>query len=273
MSLLVPLYVHPAEDPGAWHRLITRAAHTYAVVLNPANGPGRAPDPAFVKAADALRAAGARLLGYLDTDYGAREHAEITADLRRHQEWYAVDGCFLDQVPAAPDALPDCRRLVRSARRLGASTVVLNPGVHLGYVDGQADAVGGGAVEAEPGVVRRVPEDDDVVLALLLGRREGGADDRGAGAAALPLGPHGARGQAQGRDVADVAAGQQGVTDGAAVVVRGDEGQALDPGGVGAQGVDEVGFRRGLERGEVDVADGRDVGAGLSARDPVAHDG
>ncbi|WP_406192746.1 spherulation-specific family 4 protein [Streptomyces sp. NBC_01017] len=130
MSLLVPLYVHPAEDPGAWHRLITRAAHTYAVVLNPANGPGRAPDPAFVKAAEALRAAGARLLGYLDTDYGAREHAEITADLRRHQEWYAVDGCFLDQVPAAPDALPDCRRLVRSARRLGASTVVLNPGVH-----------------------------------------------------------------------------------------------------------------------------------------------
>ncbi|MFD0004320.1 spherulation-specific family 4 protein [Streptomyces sp. NPDC127178] len=130
MSLLVPLYVHPAEDPGAWHRLITRAAHTYAVVLNPANGPGRALDPAFVKAADALRAAGARLLGYLDTDYGAREHAEITADLRRHQEWYAVDGCFLDQVPAAPDALPDCRRLVRSARRLGASTVVLNPGVH-----------------------------------------------------------------------------------------------------------------------------------------------
>ncbi|MGW6731497.1 spherulation-specific family 4 protein [Streptomyces sp. NPDC055013] len=130
MSLLIPLYVHPAEDPGAWHRLITRAARTYAVVLNPANGPGRAPDPAFVKAAEALRAAGARLLGYLDTDYGAREPAEITADLRRHQEWYAVDGCFLDQVPAAPDALPDCRRLVRSARRLGASTVVLNPGVH-----------------------------------------------------------------------------------------------------------------------------------------------
>ena len=69
MSLLIPLYVHPAEDPAAWHRLITRAGRTYGVVINPANGPGREPDPAFVTAAGALRAAGARLLGYLDTDY------------------------------------------------------------------------------------------------------------------------------------------------------------------------------------------------------------
>ncbi|MFE5190609.1 spherulation-specific family 4 protein [Streptomyces sp. NPDC056628] len=130
MSLLIPLYVHPAEDPGAWHRLITCASRTYAVVLNPANGPGSTPDPAFAKAAEALRAAGARLLGYLDTDYGARRPAEVTADLRRHREWYGVDGCFLDQTPAAPEALPECRRLVRAVRRLGASTVVLNPGVH-----------------------------------------------------------------------------------------------------------------------------------------------
>ncbi|MEV5315910.1 spherulation-specific family 4 protein [Streptomyces sp. NPDC052610] len=130
MSLLIPLYVHPAEDPAAWHRLITCAARTYGVVLNPANGPGEAPDPAFVAAAGALRAAGARLLGYVDTDYGAREAVRITADLRRHQEWYGVDGCFLDQVTAAPHGLPACRRLVRSVRRLGVSTVVLNPGVH-----------------------------------------------------------------------------------------------------------------------------------------------
>ncbi|WP_217492630.1 spherulation-specific family 4 protein, partial [Streptomyces prasinopilosus] len=56
MSLLIPLYVHPAEDPGAWHRLITAADRTYAVVLNPANGPGTGPDHAFAAVADALRA-------------------------------------------------------------------------------------------------------------------------------------------------------------------------------------------------------------------------
>ncbi|GAB2448313.1 spherulation-specific family 4 protein [Streptomyces incanus] len=136
MSLLIPLYVHPAEDPGAWHRLITAADRTYAVVLNPANGPGAGPDQAFAAVADALRTAGARLLGYVDTDYGARDPSAVTADARRHREWYAVDGCFLDRVTAGPDGLPGCRRLVRSLRRTGARTVVLNPGVDPapGYV-------------------------------------------------------------------------------------------------------------------------------------------
>ncbi|WP_133913713.1 spherulation-specific family 4 protein [Streptomyces sp. NBC_00582] len=130
MSLLIPLYVHPAEDPGAWHRLIRGAGRTYGVILNPANGPGKGPDPAFAAAAGALREAGARVLGYVDTDYGVREHADVVADVRRHREWYAVDGCFLDQVTATPDALPACRALVRGVRRTGAGTVVLNPGVH-----------------------------------------------------------------------------------------------------------------------------------------------
>ncbi|KES08679.1 hypothetical protein BU52_01110 [Streptomyces toyocaensis] len=129
MSLLIPLYVHPAEDPGAWHRLVTAAARTHAVVLNPADGPGAGPERAYVAAAEALRAAGARLLGYVDTAYGARAPAEIVADARRHREWYAADGCFLDRVTAGSDALPGCRRLVRSLRRSGAGTVVLNPGV------------------------------------------------------------------------------------------------------------------------------------------------
>ncbi|MGW7426767.1 spherulation-specific family 4 protein [Streptomyces sp. NPDC054813] len=136
MSLLIPLYVHPAEDPGAWHRLISAAKGTYGVVLNPANGPGDRPDPAFGAAADALRSAGALLLGYVDTDYGMRGPAEVIEDVRRHEEWYAADGCFLDRVTATPEALPACRRLVRAVRKSGAGTVVLNPGVHPapGYV-------------------------------------------------------------------------------------------------------------------------------------------
>ncbi|MEU9289901.1 spherulation-specific family 4 protein [Streptomyces sp. NPDC048275] len=130
MSLLIPLYVHPGEDPGAWHRLIAAADRTYAVVINPANGPGPGPDPAFTAAAGALRAAGARLLGYVDTDYGARDPDEVAADVVRHREWYAAHGCFLDRVSPDPAALPACRRLVGAVRRLGAAPVVLNPGVH-----------------------------------------------------------------------------------------------------------------------------------------------
>ncbi|MEU1279255.1 spherulation-specific family 4 protein [Streptomyces sp. NPDC005805] len=130
MSLLVPLYVHPAEDPGSWHRLITAARDTWAVVVNPADGPGTAPDPAYVAAAAALRAGGARVLGYVDSAYGRRPDAEVVADVARHRDWYAADGCFLDRVTSGAAELPACRRLVRAVRRLGASPVVLNPGVH-----------------------------------------------------------------------------------------------------------------------------------------------
>ncbi|GGQ90870.1 spherulation-specific family 4 protein [Streptomyces flaveolus] len=130
MSLLIPLYVHPAEDPGAWHRLITSADRTYGVVLNPANGPGESPDPAFTAVAGALRAAGARLLGYVDTDYGTRPAADVVEDARRHREWYAADGCFLDRVSAARSELSAHKALVRVLRRQGTTCVVLNPGVH-----------------------------------------------------------------------------------------------------------------------------------------------
>ncbi|AQS65888.1 spherulation-specific family 4 protein [Streptomyces pactum] len=130
MSLLIPLYVHPAEDPRSWHRLIAAAGRTYGVVINPANGPGDAPDPAFAAAAGALRAAGARLLGYVDTDYGTRPAAEVAEDVRRHRQWYTADGCFLDRVSAAATELPAYRALVRGLRRRGSGPVVLNPGVH-----------------------------------------------------------------------------------------------------------------------------------------------
>jgi spherulation-specific family 4 protein len=130
VSVLVPLYVHPAEDPGAWLRLITSARRTYGVVLNPASGPGRRRGPAFAAAARTVREAGGRVLGYADTGYGERPQREVADDVARHREWYAADGCFLDRVPSSPPELPACRRLVKRIRREGSGPVVFNPGVH-----------------------------------------------------------------------------------------------------------------------------------------------
>lgn len=102
--------------------------HLYGVVLNPASGPGRAPDPAFAEVAAELRRAGVRVLGYTDTDYARRPHAEVVADLLRHQEWYGADGAFLDQVATEHHRLPHYRRLALAARAAGARTLVLNHG-------------------------------------------------------------------------------------------------------------------------------------------------
>ncbi|MFE9401494.1 spherulation-specific family 4 protein [Streptomyces sp. NPDC006530] len=129
MMLLVPLYVHPAEDPVAWRRL-TEVEDLYGVVLNVADGPGAAPDGAFAEPVGALRSAGVRVLGYVDLDYGARPPAAVVRDIECHREWYGTDGYFLDRAPADRTGLPFVRQVSRAVRRGGATTLVLNPGVH-----------------------------------------------------------------------------------------------------------------------------------------------
>ncbi|MFJ8075821.1 spherulation-specific family 4 protein [Streptomyces sp. NPDC096176] len=129
-SLLVPFYEHPADRPDAWDAVVAAAPRLYGVVLNPADGPGTAPDPGFAAVAARLRRAGVRLLGYTDTDYGRRPHADVLRDLARHRDWYGADAAFLDQVCSGPDALPHYRRLADAARASGAATLALNHGVH-----------------------------------------------------------------------------------------------------------------------------------------------
>jgi hypothetical protein len=130
VSVLLPLYTHPAVDPGAWRRAAGAADRLYGVVLNAADGPGGQCDPVFAAAACSLRDAGVPVLGYVDLDHGARPRGAVDLDVARHREWFAVDGWFFDRAPAERSALPELRRTVRSARRTGARTVVLNPGVH-----------------------------------------------------------------------------------------------------------------------------------------------
>ncbi|GJF31285.1 hypothetical protein KNE206_39850 [Kitasatospora sp. NE20-6] len=128
--LLVPLYVHPAEDPSAWRALVRAAPRLYAVVLNAADGPGTAPDPVLAEPFAELREAGVRILGYADTAYGQRPHAAVTDDLLRHRDWYGTDGVYFDQAPTDPAFLPHQRRLTVAARALGCETVVLGHGTH-----------------------------------------------------------------------------------------------------------------------------------------------
>ncbi|MFE6488629.1 spherulation-specific family 4 protein [Streptomyces sp. NPDC057757] len=128
--LLVPLYVHPAEDPAAWQALTRVPSLLYGVVLNVADGPGATRDPAFAAVAGALRAVGVRVLGYLDSAYGTRPHQLVIEELRRHINWYGIDGVFLDQAGAEADLLPYYRALAEEARGHGAGPVVFNPGTH-----------------------------------------------------------------------------------------------------------------------------------------------
>ncbi|MDQ0990467.1 spherulation-specific family 4 protein [Streptomyces sp. V3I7] len=133
-ALLVPYYEHPSVRPAEWESIALAAPRLYGVVLNPASGPGERPDPAFAEAAARLRAAGGapsggvRLLGYVDTDYGRRPHADVVRDLARYRSWYGTDGAFLDQAAAGVEQLRHYQHLAAAAWSTGCGTLVLNHG-------------------------------------------------------------------------------------------------------------------------------------------------
>jgi Spherulation-specific family 4 len=137
LDLLVPAYVHPLEDPGAWDRLVSLAPVLRAVVVNVHDGPGDEPDPAYPKVLERLVDAGVRIVGYVDSDYGRRALAEITADVEVWLSRYGVHGVFLDQVASGLDLLDHYADVTVAARSRGADFVVLNPGTtpHAGYLD------------------------------------------------------------------------------------------------------------------------------------------
>lgn len=127
-QLLVPYYEHPTVRPAEWAAIVAAAPRLYGVVLNPASGPGEAPDPAFAETAAQLRDAGVRLLGYTDTDYGRRPYADVVQDLTRHRDWYGTDGAFLDQVTAEHEKFRHYQHLATAAWGAGCATLVLNHG-------------------------------------------------------------------------------------------------------------------------------------------------
>ena len=122
---LVPAYLMP----DAILRLVERSTLPRLLVVNPASGPGAAPDPEYRTAIAAAQAGGSQVLGYVPTTWGARPADAAEADIDRYRDWYGVDGIFLDEAASADTKLNYYHALSHYARSTGAPFVVLNPGV------------------------------------------------------------------------------------------------------------------------------------------------
>jgi len=126
MKTLLPLYVHPVDDPAAWD-LIAHSSHDTTVIVNVHNGPGAALEPPYAAATGQLARAGVPMVGYVDLGYGRRPLPEVMADLAAWRR-YPITGVFFDQSPTAAADVTTVAVAVRTARRSGYSTVILNPG-------------------------------------------------------------------------------------------------------------------------------------------------
>jgi hypothetical protein len=127
----IPGFAHPLVAPAEWAELTRPATPLHWVVLNVADGPGARPDPHCLAAAGRLRNAGIRVLGHLDTTYGARAFGEVISDAHRYLDWYQVDGFLLDRCPTERTALPEIRRTVTTLRAIRDDAhIVLGHGTH-----------------------------------------------------------------------------------------------------------------------------------------------
>ena len=161
-SALIPAY----GGPDAHGRLAAGPGGGRMVIVNPANGPGAAAQPAFADAIAAERRAGPTVLGYVNTGYATRDPADVRADVQRYRSWYGIRGVFLDEAGHSDEQLPYYRSIAVPLRAVG-ERVVLNPGVvpAPGYFDVadvvvtfEGPATGyAAAVRAMPDWVRALP--------------------------------------------------------------------------------------------------------------------
>jgi Spherulation-specific family 4 len=131
VTVLVPAYFYPGGRHRAdWDRLAEAARSVpMEVILNPASGPGTKRDPNYVAVLGPLRRAGARILAYVDSDYGRRPLSAVGDDLRAYRRLYEIDGYFIDQMSNRPKDVDHYRSIRRLVREIAPGLrVVGNPG-------------------------------------------------------------------------------------------------------------------------------------------------
>ena len=143
VELLVPAYFYPSFDPAQnqWRDMQAALASGVKVtaIMNPANGPGAAPNSDYLAAVQSFRAAGGKVLGYVYTCYGgakcasglpaSRSVADTLADAQRYAQWYPVDGIFLDEMDNQIGTLPFCTKIAQGLRSSRPGwQIVGNPG-------------------------------------------------------------------------------------------------------------------------------------------------
>lgn len=110
--------------------------HLGFTIINNANGAGAEKSTDFEKQVAIARRKGVKILGYVHTGYGQRDKTEILSDVKKHIEWYNVDGIFLDETISGWTAeqvalIPHYQELHDEIKKLNSRLfVVANPGTN-----------------------------------------------------------------------------------------------------------------------------------------------
>ena len=125
----VPSYFYPASG-SPWAQLDGGGPAVGIAIINPASGPGSAPDPSYAAQVQASQQAGVAVLGYVHTSYGGRAAATVQAEIDDYYSWYHVDGIFFDEASTDCSLASSYYGPLSSHVKAqgGSALVVLNPG-------------------------------------------------------------------------------------------------------------------------------------------------
>jgi hypothetical protein len=136
LKILLPLYSYPnwyEPENYLWSDVASAAQQVPIVaIINPNNGPdGQPPNQDYERGLKDLRESGVTILGYVYTKYGDRPRQEVEQDIALYNNYYNLDGIFLDETASNAQKLAyyqDIYHYIKNQTNL--KQVIINPGTH-----------------------------------------------------------------------------------------------------------------------------------------------
>ena len=128
-SIAVPAYFYPVYPDPLWTQMEDAVPVVSVAIMNPASGPGAAPDPNYVSQIAATRAAGVRVLGYVASTYAVKPLGDLKDEIDDYYTWYDVDGIFIDEADNNCATQPYYAELdTYTKTKGGLGMTIINPG-------------------------------------------------------------------------------------------------------------------------------------------------
>jgi len=141
-GIIIPLYTDPGDE---WEKVI-RAKNGHPsvqilVIININNGPTSYPNQDYLRGITNFKSAGIITLGYVSTNYAARDNHNVITDINNWKKYYPnVDGIFFDEMANKSGKERYYANLTSYAKSQGFIFTVGNPGIdtlpsYVGTVD------------------------------------------------------------------------------------------------------------------------------------------
>lgn len=137
LKILLPLYSYPnwyEPESYLWSD-VARAAEKVPIVaiINPNNGPdGQPPNQDYQRGLKDLRKSKITIVGYVYTKYGDRSLQEVEQDIALYNNYYHLDGIFLDETASKKQKLGYYQNIYQYIKnQTNLKQVIINPGTHI----------------------------------------------------------------------------------------------------------------------------------------------